>query len=132
MKETFHDCNDLLILEVIYEMHMRKYQSIVACFFLLVVAISCKKEEKTSSCFDNSSSVRLITNKRAIIKVGATINPVYIVEEGTIDHILIPCNLPQEFFQNNLQVIISGEVKATPPGPGPCCSNNFVISSISR
>jgi len=36
-----------------------------------------------------------------------------------------------EFYQDGLQVIISGEVKSTPQ-VGPCCTENFVITEISR
>jgi len=36
-----------------------------------------------------------------------------------------------EFYQNDLQVIISGDVKATPQS-GFCCNENFVITKITR
>jgi hypothetical protein len=132
LKKANNRCNDLLILEVIDEMHMRNFLIFIASFFSLIQGMSCKKDEKTDSCFSGSPTVRQIVNQQATIKVTGTILGVYMVEQGSIDTKLIPCNLPQEFLQNDLQVIISGEVKSTPPGTGPCCSNNFVITSISR
>ena len=55
------------------------------------------------------------------------------VEQGSIDTKLLPCNLPMEFIQDGLQVVISGEVKSTPQsGFGPCCTENFVITKITR
>ena len=61
------------------------------------------------------------------------INSVYIIEQGYIDSKLIPCNLPMEFYQNDLQIVISGDVKSTiQGGPGSCCNENFVITKISR
>ena len=102
--------------------------------FLISVMVfnSCKKNDNKGVCFSGVATVRQITDKPAIIKVTATMYAVYIVEQGAIDTKLIPCNLPKEFFQNDLQVTISGEVKATPQGSGPCCTENFVITKITR
>jgi hypothetical protein len=114
---------------------MRHYLTVTLFFILITIVISCKKEEKkwTPDCFYNAITVRQISNKQAVIKVTATIYGVYIIEQGSIDTKLIPCNLPMEFIQGDLQVIISGDVKATPQGgPGPCCTENFVITKISR
>ena len=96
--------------------------------------ISCKKEDNAPDCFPNASTVRVINNKKAVVRLTATaVEPVYLVEEGTIDTRLIPCNLPMEFYQHNLQVIVSGEVKVTQQaGSVPCCAENFVITKISR
>ena len=96
--------------------------------------VSCKKEDKATDCFPNTSTVRVIDNKKAVVKLTATaVEPVYLVEEGTIDTRLVPCNFPMEFYQHDLQVIVSGEVKVTPQtGSAPCCAENFVITKISR
>ena len=94
---------------------------------------SCKKEKDITGCFSNAATVRQILNKQAVIKLTATVNPVWIIEQGTIDTKLIPCNFPMEFYQDGLQVTISGEVKSTlQVGAGPCCIENFVITQISR
>jgi len=98
---------------------------------LVIIVGSCKKGKKTTGCFPDATTVRKISNKRAVIKLTATINPVWIIEQGAIDTKLIPCNFPIEFYQNELQVIISGEVKSTPQ-VGVCCTENFVITKISR
>lgn len=96
--------------------------------------ISCKKEDKATDCFPDTSTVRVIDNKKAVVKLTATaVEPVYLVEEGTIDTRLVPCNFPMEFYQHDLQVIVSGEVKVThQTGSVPCCAENFVITKISR
>ena len=93
---------------------------------------SCKKNvSSTVDCFPNDITTRQITNKQATIKL--TNGQFYIVEQGTIDTKLNPCNLTQEFRVDNLQVTISGDVKATVQGgPAPCCTDNFVISKITR
>jgi hypothetical protein len=92
---------------------------------------SCKKSKDITGCFPNAATVRQISNKQAVIKLTATVNPVWIIEQGSIDNKLIPCSFPVEFYQDGLQVIISGEVKSTPQA-GPCCTENFVITKISR
>lgn len=93
---------------------------------------SCKKNNSsTVDCFPNDITTRQITNKQATIKL--TNGQFYIVEQGTIDTKLNPCNLTQEFRVDNLQVTISGDVKATVQGgPAPCCTDNFVIVKITR
>ena len=112
---------------------MRDSLTLITFSILMTIVGSCKKDKNTTGCFPGASTIRTITNKQAIIKVTATINPVYIVEQGSIDTKLIPCNLPKEFFQNDLQVFISGDVKSTPQDrPGPCCTENFVITKITR
>jgi len=104
-------------------------------FIVLLVStivFSCKKDNNSNTdCFPNSSTVRKITNGQATIKeVGSKF---YIVEQGSIDTKLNPCSLPTEYRINNLQVTISGDVKSTVQGgPEPCCTDNFVITKISK
>jgi hypothetical protein len=112
---------------------MRHSLAIIVFFIPVTIVSSCKKEKNSTGCFPGATTVRQITNKQAVIKVTATINPVYIIEQGSIDTKLIPCDLPIEFYQNDLHVVISGDVKSTlQGGPGPCCNENFVITRISR
>jgi len=113
---------------------MRYRLFVVGFFFLAITLSACKKNSNSENrCHPDAITVRQIVNKQAMIKLTAMIEPVYLVEEGTIDTRLIPCNLPQEFYQSDLLVTISGEVKATPQiGPGPCCVENFVITKITR
>jgi hypothetical protein len=113
---------------------MRQVLFIVSLFGLAITINACKKKsDADTNCLPTATTVRQIINKQATIKLTAMINPVYLVEDGAIDTKLIPCNFPQEFYENDLRVTISGEVKATAQvGPGPCCSENFVITSITR
>jgi hypothetical protein len=111
---------------------MRYYYNLLFFSSIITITISCKKENKTDGCFPGATTTRQIVNKQAVIKLTATVNPVYIVEQSAIDTKLIPCNLPMEFFQDDLQVVISGEVKSTSQSGGVCCIENFVITKITR
>jgi hypothetical protein len=102
---------------------------------LLLLLVSCKKEKDNSFtvCSPDAITIRQILNNQAIIKVTGTIYGVYLLEQSTIDTKLIPCNLPIEFVQDNLQVVISGDVKFRPHIVNePCCIENLVITKISR
>lgn len=112
---------------------MKNYNFHLPIFLLFTMLFfSCKKNDTLKTdCFPNDITTRTIVDKQAIIK--SVSGKYYIVEQGVIDTKLIPCNLTQEFQVDNLQVTISGDVKATlQVGPGPCCSENFVISKINR
>jgi len=113
---------------------MRSGINWVPLLIMFSVPISCKKEDKASNCPTEIPTTRQINNRKAVVKLTATYTePVYLVEEGSIDTRLIPCNFPMEFYQSDLQVTISGEVKGTrQTGLAPCCSENFVITKISR
>lgn len=112
---------------------MRYIFTSLAFLIVIVIVFSCRKDKKTTECFPDSIIIRQIINKSAVIKLTATVNPVYIIEQGSIDTRLIPCNFPMEFYQDNLQVIISGEVKSRLQGESePCCTENLIITKISR
>lgn len=103
---------------------------------LSILILSCKKEEVPkkqvkNECTTNDTTVRLINEKRATIQ--SSNNQYYIVEEGTIDTRLQPCNLSNEFMINQLSVLISGEVKKTvQSNNAPCCIETFFITKISK
>lgn len=114
---------------------MRQNLNLMGLLLLLAILVSCKKEKDSSviNCSADAQTIRQITNKQAVIKVTGMMNGVYIIEQGTIDTKLIPCNLPAEFLQNDLQVIISGDVKfRQQTGIEPCCTENIVITKITR
>lgn len=94
---------------------------------------SCKKDDtKPIDCFPSADTYRQIVDKPATVRQQPS-GTFYIVEQGTIDTKLNPCNLPADFQVDNLQVTISGGVKTTiQGGPGPCCTENFVITKITR
>jgi hypothetical protein len=107
-------------------------------FFLLLIMVglgigSCKKDnEKLVDCLTNELTVRQIVDKQATVKRQAS-GVFHIIEQGSIDNKLNPCNLQTEFQIDNLLVIISGDVKETiQVGTGPCCTENFVIKKITR
>ncbi|RYZ28888.1 MAG: hypothetical protein EOP49_41090 [Sphingobacteriales bacterium] len=110
----------------------------IAAWLLLPVLLSlftsCKKDNKTAGCFAGELTTRKLANKKATIKLTATITePVCLVEEGAIDTRLLPCNLPMEFYQHDLVVTVSGDVKAArQTGQVPCCAENLAITAITR
>ena len=111
---------------------MRLNFPLTSLTFFVTLILACNKDNTpTDDCFPNSSTVRQITNQQAIIKLAG--GRFYIVEQGAIDTKLNPCNLTKEFQVDNLQVTVSGDVKATAQGGNePCCTENFVIAKISR
>jgi hypothetical protein len=113
---------------------MRSFQIFLLLLTLSTIVSFCKKNKNSSGCSPDASTVRQITNKQATIKVTATYTyPVYIIEQGSVDTKLVPCNFPMEFYQNDLQVVISGDVKYTiRKDSDPCCIENFVITKITK
>ena len=104
---------------------------------LLLSLCACKKKEAiVNGCESNAPTSRVITGKKATVKLtGTATHPIYLVEEGSIDTKLVPCNYPTgaDYYQHDLQVIISGEVKSTPSTAyGPCCMESFVITTIAK
>ena len=112
---------------------MPDFRKLLTSLLLIVVVCSCNKDKKEAGCNPGAPIIRTILNKTATIKVGATNDPVYLIEQGSIDTRLIPCNFPMEFYENNLQVTISGEVKSYPQtGTTPCCTESIFITKITR
>ena len=112
---------------------MRQRLTLLTLFLSLTIVTCRKKNTDATDCFSHTPTVRKIVNKSAVVKVTATIYDTYLVEQGTIDTKLIPCNLPQEFMQNDLLVVITGDVKQTTRvASEPCCADNFVIERITR
>ncbi len=99
------------------------------CFFLN----SCKKEEsRKKDCLNTATTYRQIFDKPATIRQ-LPAGTFYIIEQGTFDVKLNPCNLIADFQIDNLPVTISGDVKAAVQGrPEPCCIEDFVITKITR
>lgn len=99
------------------------------CFFLN----SCKKDDsRRKDCLNTTATYRQIFDKPATIRQ-QTAGTFYILEQGTIDVKLNPCNLTADFHIDNLRVTISGDVKATVQGGlEPCCTEDFVITKITR
>jgi hypothetical protein len=101
-------------------------------FLLVALGTGCKKNTHApENCFEDATTVRQITDKQArMVQSGEEF---YIVEQGTIDTRLNPCNLAPAFRVNDMEVTVSGDVKATVRSSNsPCCTDDFVITSISR
>ena len=109
-----------------------RYFKILIILISTTIIFSCKKDNHSNpDCFPNTSTVRHITNVQATIKEVSS--KFYIVEKGAIDTKLNPCSLSAEFQVDNLQVTISGDVKSTTQGGSePCCTENFIVTKISR
>lgn len=107
---------------------------IVTLLFPIIPFAGCKKDGKIARCNSAEPTIRQVTNKKATIQLSTlSTEPVYLVEEGTIDTKLIPCNLPSEFYENGLQVTISGDVKpVTGNNMAPCCVEGIDLTDIKR
>lgn len=104
-------------------------------FPLLIIVLfsSCKKENNQVDCSPGKPILRHITNKKATVRLTATaVMPVYLVEEGTIDTQLHPCDFPMEYYQDGLKVTISGFTKQSDLNASTCCIERFTITSISK
>lgn len=94
---------------------------------------ACRPDDSTpQTCFTDATTLRQIIEKPAIVKQQAG-GGFLLIESNTIDSRLNPCNLDAAFRVDNLEVIVSGDVKATPRNTlEPCCTDNFVISKIRK
>lgn len=101
-------------------------------FVSTIVIISCSKEGSTEpSCATDAPIERTIIDQAAM--VWESEGKYYISEHNTIDTKLIPCNLDPSFAIDNLSVLVSGDVKKAPfTDDEPCCTNYFIITSITR
>lgn len=98
----------------------------------LLLLLSCAKNKSTAlDCLQDEITFRNIVQMNAtVIRAG---DLYYIIEQGTLDTRLFACNLDPSYKTDRLQVVISGMVKASAQiGPGPCCTENFVITFISK
>ncbi len=116
-------------------MHNKSTSLILLVLLIATGACSKNDNKKTDGCYPDALTGRVITNQKATVYVsGGLKTGTYLVEDGTIDTKLVPCNpLTSEFLQNGMKVFISGDVKATPYTSGePCCVYSFVITSITK
>ena len=111
---------------------MRQWLTLTMLVVVFAGTFSCKKNaDIKTTCLPDSKTVREITDKAAVVK--AVNNQFYLIEQGTVDSKLRPCTLSQQFQHDNLNVTISGEVKATLQcADCPCCIEDFVITKISQ
>lgn len=109
-----------------------KHLSVFLITSFALCLFSCKKEKQIrQDCFEGFTAQRQLTDAAAIIKM---IDETYfIMEEGTYDERLFPCNLPDKFKKNDLTIKVSGTVYAFASAPpGPVYTNGLVISAISE
>lgn len=111
---------------------MKKLAHRLIAGMLLLAFFSCKKNNvPAQDCVPGGVISREIVNKAA--RVQLLNGKFYLVEAGTIDQKLLPCNLDAAFRQNGLLVTISGQEKGDATAQNePCCTSYFWISKISR
>lgn len=98
--------------------------------FTILSTLACKKHHSPTAC-PTGETYRQVTNSPAIVKQQSDV--FFLIEEGSIDTRLKPCNLPKIYQVNDLRVIVSGHVKAVfSPGPGPGFTEPFEITSIRK
>ena len=104
------------------------------CFLSLIAvcfSTSCTRNtDPSGQCDTNAPTSRKIFNHPATVQ--SLNGQFYIIEEGTIDTRLLPCFLSATYQVDNLKVIVSGEVKDPVNDGGPCCTENFQVTKISR
>jgi len=110
---------------------MRQYITLLTILLISTSFFSCKKTSTaaTVDCFEGTATTRTITDKKATVKLSGA--EFYLVEDGSIDTKLKPCNLQSEFQVHDLQVTISGMVKSAVT-ISVCCTENFVLTKIER
>ncbi len=111
---------------------MKHTLTAILCLALLCGIMACKKNKDTKADCYRDNAVRYEINNQA-----ATVHLVngeyYIAEQNTIDSRLFPCNLPAEFRQNNIAVLVSGQVKSLPySGTRPAGDAALIITTITR
>jgi hypothetical protein len=107
-------------------------------FILLILVVAsiltaCKRENSYQDCMPDVKTILTVINSQG--KIGFIDSPanyaIYINHPDTAEY--IPCNLPESFQIQNLQVIVSGLVKYTlDPCFTPGCPQPFVITQISK
>ena len=111
---------------------MRKTLNLLTIGTIILSLGSCDKEGGfTDDCFSDQATTSQISDKAATVQLAN--GRYYLIESGTIDLRLLPCNLEEAYKQDGLQVTVSGYVKGDNTAQGePCCTSNFVITKISR
>ncbi|MBX3241078.1 MAG: hypothetical protein KIT80_16345 [Chitinophagaceae bacterium] len=107
---------------------------LILLFITVSLIFACKKQDESTECSPGKPILRTITGKKATVRITATaVMPVYLVEEGTIDSKLIPCNLPMDYYKEGLVVTISGRTQLAEPYTSfPCCIESLFITAISK
>lgn len=101
------------------------------CVLLCFLSACKKSNNEVVNCYPDALTIRSIINKPATVRQLSS-GEFYLIEAGTIDSRLIPCELPEAFKINNLNVFVTGEVKGILQPPlAPCCSEGFVIFKIT-
>ena len=112
-----------------------RFHNFLIVFFGLLSCTSCKKTQSgidENACFNDAEATRQITNSPAAI-FQLPDSSFVLVEEGTFDTWLIPCNLPSEFEENNLLVVLSGKTRPqVSTVPAPCCPEEMIVTQIAR
>ena len=110
---------------------MRNPLPFIFIAIVIVIMNGCKKDKVLMpDCFPQMTTTRQIMDQQATVVLQNEV--FYLIEQGTIDTRLKPCNLPQKYQIHNLQVTISGAVKSTiRNGVEPCCVENFVLTQIT-
>lgn len=104
---------------------MKRTRFIILILFTACISITnCNKEGvKEPSCSDSYSKTGSLTDAVGSIGFNNTTSQYFIVKyiDGAIDsfYTLYPCNLPEEYKQENLKVIFSGDLYTGNDLPNP-------------
>lgn len=114
---------------------MRFIPALLITAFLFTGLPACKKSSNTNTEGDcpllaDQATIRTLIMQPATIKQEGRL--FFIVEDGTIDQKLRPCNLTQDLQVHDLKVVVTGEVKKQLSFSSYCCVDELLIHKISR
>lgn len=111
---------------------MKHTLTAILCLVLLFSITACKKNKDAKADCYRDNAVRYEINNQ-LATVYQVNGEYYIAEQNTIDTRLFPCNLPEEFQQNNINIYITGQVKSLPySNTRPAGDAALIITQITR
>ena len=106
---------------------------------LLVILFSCGENEE-ADCGSGEETILTLNNKEAAIQESG--GQFFLYFEAGIEtdserlmetiHLLLPCNLQEQFKEDGLEVRVSGEVKENPGYSSHTNYTDFFITKIAR
>jgi len=105
----------------------------ILSLFLFLNNCSQKKDSLSKPWCVDGHPVGKLSNAKAKIIATSIPGIFYIREIGAIDTTYAPCNLPAEFYIDQLTIKVSGNIMPSLVFAGDtCCLLNFTITQISK
>jgi hypothetical protein len=112
---------------------MKHVIAILLVLVLNLIIKGCIRENSYQDCLPDVKTVGTLNNVRGRISLIGSPAKYAIYVEGEDTAEFIPCNLPESFKIQGLQITVSGLVKYTlDPCFTPGCPQGFVITRIAK